>query len=184
MKIDNNNLFLFQLQDGEELPPQISFDVGNEGNLPVPKASFLCDPAGADIIRQFLEQYFIVYDSASRQPLLDAYHENAMFSMTVGAYQQGSQSKWVFSIRIYLNCNLNYKFSPRLTNYFNISRNLTRIRENDLKIKHLKYGRLPVVSFLTELPATQHDPQSFAVDLTLFTVSGRYFEGSVKTVRF
>lgn len=45
-----------------------------------------------------------------------------------------------------------------------------RIRDRDVKSKALKQGRLPVVTFLTELPQTQHDPQSFAVDLTLFTV--------------
>ena len=30
----------------------------------------------------FLEQYFMVYDSGNRQPLLDAYHEHASFSLT------------------------------------------------------------------------------------------------------
>lgn len=39
----------------------------------------------------------------------------------------------------------------------------------DTRSRYLKQGRLPVVSFLSELPATQHDPQSFGVDLTLFT---------------
>lgn len=58
----------------------------------------------------------------------------------------------------------------RLSNYFNLGRNLLRIRDRDVKSKALKQGRLPVVTFLTELPQTQHDPQSFAVDLTLFTV--------------
>lgn len=34
----------------------------------------------------------------------------------------------------------------------------------------LKSGRLSIVSFLSELPLTQHDPLSFAVDLTIFEV--------------
>lgn len=42
----------------------------------------MIDPAGADIVRQFLQQYFAVFDSDNRQPLLDAYHENAMFSLS------------------------------------------------------------------------------------------------------
>lgn len=37
------------------------------------------------------------------------------------------------------------------------------------RCRHLKIGRLPVVSLLSELPPTQHDPQSFCVDLTLFS---------------
>lgn len=66
------------------LPPQIGFDVGpeDENKIPQAKASFLCDVNGQDIVRQFLEQYFIIYDSADRQPLIQAYHEHALFSMT------------------------------------------------------------------------------------------------------
>lgn len=84
---------LLLLQDGQELPPAIGFDLEDGVKLPAPKASFLCDAAGAEIVRQFLEQYFIIFDSASRQPLLDAYHEQAMFSMTIGNYQHGTQGK-------------------------------------------------------------------------------------------
>lgn len=75
------------------MPPAIGFDLEDGVKLPAPKASFLCDAGGADIVRQFLEQYFIIFDSASRQPLLDAYHEQAMFSMTIGNYQHGTQGK-------------------------------------------------------------------------------------------
>lgn len=39
----------------------------------------------------------------------------------------------------------------------------------DARCRHLKVGRLSVVSLLSELPPTQHDPQSFCVDLTLFS---------------
>lgn len=59
----------------------------------------------------------------------------------------------------------------RLTKYLPYNRNLLRLRESDRKIQLLKCGRLPVVSFLSEMPQTEHDPRSFAVDLTLFTVS-------------
>lgn len=46
-----------------------------------------------------------------------------------------------------------------------------RVRDPEKRMSLLKCGRLPVVSFLSELPQTEHDPQSFAVDLTLFTVN-------------
>lgn len=49
------------------------------------------------------------------------------------------------------------------------------MRDLEQRCRHLKNGRLPVVSFLSELPPTQHDPQSFGVDLTFFTVSGVKF---------
>lgn len=37
-------------------------------------------------------------------------------------------------------------------------------------MNQLRNGKFQIVSFLKDLPATEHDPQSFAVDLTLFTV--------------
>lgn len=69
-------------QDGETLPPQIGFDVSSEGVLPPVKASFLCDADGTRIVKPFLEQYFALFDSENRQPLLDAYHELASFTLT------------------------------------------------------------------------------------------------------
>lgn len=59
----------------------------------------------------------------------------------------------------------------RLGSYLPHNRNILRIKDFDARGRHLKSGRLPVVSFLSELPATQHDPNSFAVDLSFFTVS-------------
>lgn len=137
--------------DSIDLPPPIGFDVADDDTkLPSAKASFLCDTAGADIVRQFLEQYFIIYDSDNRQPLLGAYHEHAMISMTVfNSPSQGSQQ--------------------RLQNYLTYNRNINSKRDLETRCRYLKMGRLPVVSFLSELPNTKHDPQSFVVDLTLFT---------------
>lgn len=136
--------------DGIDLPKPIGFDVEDEKYLPQAKASFLCNTAGSDIVRQFLEQYFVIYDSDNRQPLLNAYHENAIFSLTA-AYSQ------------------HFNNQQRLVPYISYNRNILRTRDNDQRLKQLKLGRLPIVSLLSELPATQHDPQSFAVDLTLFT---------------
>jgi nuclear RNA export factor len=50
--------------------------------LPPWKAAFLCNPAGSELVQKFLEQYFMLYDSDNRQQLLEAYHEQAMFSIT------------------------------------------------------------------------------------------------------
>ncbi|KAJ6635040.1 Nuclear RNA export factor 1 [Pseudolycoriella hygida] len=134
--------------DFVNLPPPMGFDIPDEISIPSPKASYLCNHNGADIVRQFLEQYFIIFDSNNRQPLLDAYHEHAMFSLTVTHNSQQGQ---------------------RLGSYLPHNRNIVRIKDYDARNRHLKCGRLPVVSFLSELPATQHDPHSFAVDLSLFT---------------
>ncbi|KAI8114793.1 Nuclear RNA export factor 1 [Lucilia cuprina] len=135
--------------DGEDLEPQILFDVNDTSTLPKAQASFLCDASGADIIRQFLEQYFMIFDSDNRQPLLDAYHEQAMMSISVPPASQAG----------------------RLHSFWKFNRNFRRIVNNEdvTKIRQLKVGRLAVVSTLAEWPKTQHDPQSFSVDLTLFT---------------
>lgn len=134
------------------LPPEIGFDISSEVQLPEAKASFLCDNAGAEIVRQFLEQYFILYDSDNRQQLLDAYHEHAMLSLTCTNNQHPTAAQ-------------------RLHAYYNFNRNLCRVKDSEGRFKSLRRGRLQVVTLLSELPLTKHDPMSFAVDLTLFTVS-------------
>ncbi|ETN60147.1 hypothetical protein AND_008236 [Anopheles darlingi] len=135
--------------DNIELPPPISFDVEDESKFPSSKASFLCDASGTDLVRQFLEQYFVIFDSNNRQMLLEAYHEHAMFSLTVNTYHQNNQQK--------------------LAAYMHGNRNIKHKTDLDSRCRSLKQGRLQVVSYLSELPPTKHDPQSFAVDLTLFT---------------
>lgn len=69
--------------------------------------------------------------------------------------------------------SFSYLLINRLQSFWKLNRNFRRIINNDdnSKIRQLKFGRLAVVSLLVELPKTQHDPQSFTVDLTLFTVS-------------
>lgn len=59
--------------------------------LPPAKATFLCDGAGADVVCQFLEQYFIIFDSPNRQSLLDAYHEHALLSMSMPNISQAGR---------------------------------------------------------------------------------------------
>ncbi|XP_049287410.1 nuclear RNA export factor 1-like [Anopheles funestus] len=136
--------------DNFELPPPISFDIPEDDmKLPEAKASFLCDANGSDIVRQFLEQYYAIYDSDNRQPLLEAYHEHVMFSHTVNTSHQTNQQK----MSVYLSGQRNIKHKTDL----------------DSRCRLLKQGRLQVVSHLSSLPLTKHDLPTFAVDLTLFT---------------
>ena len=70
--------------DDKELPKEIGFE-GDEdessrkdsGLPPVVQKMILNEGAGT-IVCKFLEEYFKAYDSGSRQPLLDAYHEEAV----------------------------------------------------------------------------------------------------------
>jgi hypothetical protein len=44
-------------------------------------------------------------------------------------------------------------------------------KANDYKLISLKRGKLAIVALLNDLPPSRHDLNSFAVDLTFFTVS-------------
>jgi nuclear RNA export factor len=75
-------VFLSYMKDGADLSPPILFDVNEGLQLPRSKGSYLCAEEGMPIVRQFLEQYYQLYDSDNREPLVSAYHNDAMFSIT------------------------------------------------------------------------------------------------------
>jgi len=157
-----------QVLDGKVLPKEIGFDDDGEGtshgDMPQTLPKLIKSVEAGNLVLQFLEQYFKLYDSDSRQPLLDAYDENAMMSMTAwGPYET-------------------------MKAYIEESRNLIRVASEARKIKLLHKGRLPIVSFLTLLPKTQHDPTTFTLDLPftsptlmIFTVCGMFKERDTKT---
>merc|ERR1719153_264791 len=132
-----------QQLDGKELPKEISFDddeVTASTDIPAAIPKMLKNEAAGGVVLTFLEQFFKLYDSDNRQPLLDAYHEEAMFSLS--AYGR-----------------------------------------HDL----LRRGRLSVVAFLTKLPKTEHDMNTFTLDvpftsegLMTFTVTGCFRERGTK----
>lgn len=135
------------------MPPPIGFDIENEVQLPPSRQTCLCTEDGQAIVRQFLEQYFAIFDSDNRQPLVQAYHEKALFSLTMAyLYGQKQNSAW-------------------LDWYATDSRNLQRIHNTERRRTLLKQGQVAVVAFLSDMPKTKHDLQSFTVDLSLFTVS-------------
>ena len=71
--------------DDKELPKEIGFDgdedEGSKGSgLPPIVQKMIRNEEAGVIVCKFLEEYFKAYDSDSRQPLLDAYHEEAVCS--------------------------------------------------------------------------------------------------------
>lgn len=50
------------------------------------------------------------------------------------------------------------------------NRNLYRINDTNKRQKLLKQGRLPVVSFISEIPQTSHYLNTFTMDISLVTV--------------
>ncbi|KAI4877033.1 hypothetical protein NFI96_031991, partial [Prochilodus magdalenae] len=151
--------------DGHDLPPPIGFDLEVAPPvLPPCKPSYFCSKEIKTLIQCFLQQYYTIYDSADRQPLLDAYHDGASFSPTIPFTTQNPSK-----------CSLG--------EYQKDSRNMKRVRDSTSRFRLLKHTRLNVVAFLNELPKTQHDIASFNVDvntytntLLSFTVSGVFKE--------
>ncbi|XP_030330321.1 nuclear RNA export factor 1 isoform X1 [Strigops habroptila] len=132
--------------DGHELPPPIAFDVEAPTTLPPCKGSYFGSDDLKVLVLRFLQQYYSIYDSSDRQGLLDAYHDGAC-------------------------CSLSIPFGPQnpprssLNEYFKDSRNVKKLKDPTMRFKLLKHTRLNVVAFLNELPKTQHDINSFMVDV-------------------
>ncbi|XP_015235249.1 nuclear RNA export factor 1 isoform X2 [Cyprinodon tularosa] len=150
--------------DGCDLPPPIGFDVETPTAIPPSKGSCFGSDEIKALILRFLQQYYSIYDSGDRQPLLDAYHDGASLSITT-PYTSQNPSR------------------SSLGEYYKDSRNLKRIKDSTMRFRLLKHTRLNVVAFLNELPKTQHDIASFTVDvntytntLLSFTVSGVFKE--------
>ncbi|XP_067232973.1 nuclear RNA export factor 1 [Chanodichthys erythropterus] len=151
--------------DGHDLPPPIGFDLEvAPATLPPCKPSYFCSEEIKTIIHCFLQQYYSIYDSGNRQPLLDAYHDGASFSLSIPFIVQNPS-----------------KYS--LGDYQKDSRNIKRMKDPTTRFRLIKHTRLNVVAFLNELPKTQHDIASFIVDvntytatLLAFTVSGVFKE--------
>ncbi|XP_073514582.1 nuclear RNA export factor 1 [Phyllobates terribilis] len=138
---------LLQL-DGHDLPPPITFDVETPTTLPPSKGSYLAGDDIKALVLRFLQQYYACYDSEDRQGLLNVYHDEACCSLSIPSQIGQNPSR------------------SSLGDYFNYSRNIKRLRDPTLRFKLLKYKRLNVVSLLNELPRTQHDLNSFVVDVT------------------
>uniref|UniRef100_A0A665XFY5 Zgc:153681 n=1 Tax=Echeneis naucrates TaxID=173247 RepID=A0A665XFY5_ECHNA len=137
--------------DGHDLPAPIGFDVETPTTIPPCKGSCFGSDEIKALILRFLQQYYSIYDSGDRQPLLDAYHDGASLSLTT-PYSTQNPSR------------------SSLGEYHKDSRNLKRIKDSTMRFRLLKHTRLNVVAFLNELPKTQHDIASFTVDVNTYTV--------------
>uniref|UniRef100_A0A8C1W4C4 Nuclear RNA export factor 1 n=1 Tax=Cyprinus carpio TaxID=7962 RepID=A0A8C1W4C4_CYPCA len=126
---------------------------------------YFCSEEIKNIILCFLQQYYSIYDSGDRQPLLDAYHDGAAFSLSIP-----------FTL-------------SSLGEYQKDCRNIRRMKDDPTtRFRLIKHTRLNVVAFLNELPKTQHDIASLIVDvntytatLLAFTVSGVFKETDGKS---
>ncbi|XP_045146515.1 nuclear RNA export factor 2-like [Echinops telfairi] len=141
--------------DGLELFSTLSCGNGKK-KLPVCKGSVYGSDTLKSLIWQFLTEYYYIYDHGDRHVLLNTYHDNACFSLTVPF---NSDDGVLGSLNLYSKS----------------SRNMIKIKDSVPRTQLLKYTKTEIVDFLSALPKTQHDLSSFVVDTCVQTENMFYF---------
>ncbi|KAL1766831.1 nuclear RNA export factor 3 [Sigmodon hispidus] len=150
--------------DGQESSKPTLCGLEDHKRLPTCKGSFFGSEAVKTLVLQFLQQYYFIYDNQDRQGLLNAYHAEACFSLTVvfSSMDSSASSLW---------------------EYFKYSRNMKVLKDPYIRRQLLKHTKCDIIYFLRTLPKTQHDLTSFVVDICFqtemmlcFSVSGLFKE--------
>nr|XP_054759108.1 nuclear RNA export factor 1-like [Lytechinus pictus] len=161
-----------EILDGSTLPPPINFDLEDTAPLPTMQPNFFAGDKVKAILVPFLERFFKVYDSRDRQPLLEIYHDQSSFSLSIPLNMEPGQGK------------------TRLSRYLreHQSRNLLVTKDPAQRNKLIKQKKVPIIAYLHDLPATQHDMNSLRIDVSMaqgnllcFTVSGTFKEVTSKS---
>ena len=157
------------LLDNEQLSEPII--LGTEticGSIPTSKSSFLGPDNTSKIVLAFIENYYKVFDSGKRDDLIMGYDSNSFFSISV-------------------NTDSTVRRGPGLADYTKYSRNLVRCKDSSKRRSLLLSGRIDIVHQLRQLPQTQHNPDSFIVDVMcasqnsiVFNVWGVFYENSAE----
>lgn len=151
---DNNLPKVILFEDDEDAPEII---------LPTVQQKMLgnsVDGKVDNLVGQFLEQYFKIFDSDNRLPLEAAYHQEAMFSISL-AHETGSSPKVA---------------ARSLSEFQGDIRNLLVVKNMTKRFRLLKKGKLSVIDYLVNhFPITKHDLSSFSLDVP-FVVPSQLLE--------
>lgn len=153
--------------DQEVLPPPIKFSIGT-CELPASQGSHFGQENIQGSVCLFLQQYFSIYDTKDKSPLVNAYHENATYSLSCCNVKLPGQRDNI----------------PGVGAYVSLSRNILKI-SYDETFSRLKTKRNEIINFLKNMPETVHEPESFLVDVSyisatmiVFNVKGVFREVS------
>ena len=128
--------------DGMDLRKPALGDAMDKGNImPASGRRLAANAQAQQIASQFLEQYFLIFDSEKREPLLSAYIRDACFSMTVFDRHRSSKPN-------------------TLNGYIMDDRKYNTQKQQKL----LKQGRLQIVAYLSQMPRTSHYVNTFTMD--------------------
>ncbi|XP_075395052.1 nuclear RNA export factor 3-like [Tenrec ecaudatus] len=157
----------FLCLEGQQLPRTTVSDTEGSKRLPVSKGSDFEFNILENLALKFLKQYCWVYDCCDRQGLLDAYHEEACFSMTLPSHPEDLALS-------------------SLGKYFRGSGNMKEQKDSVPRTQLLKRTKGEIIDFLRVLPPTQHDLNSFTVDMCVYSQKEKvlYFSvnGHIKEV--
>lgn len=124
-----------------------------------------------NIIVSYVQNYFTCFDT-NREGLLGAYNKQCTFSLSVNQSNTVAYRQFKFD-DIILKENRNLKRIPG---------NDEHHREKRFRLQH--NGYIDTLAFLCKMPATEHDPRSFKLDIDFFSpnmikfsLSGVYKEG-------
>ncbi|KAM9576893.1 nuclear RNA export factor 2-like [Trichechus inunguis] len=136
--------------DGQQLFPSLTVEIKVADIMTPSKESYRGSETLKNLVLQFLQQYYWIYDYGDRRGLLVAYHNEACFSLTIPF-------------------NAEDPAPISLGKYSKGSRNLKKRKDPVLRVQLLKHTKRDVVDFLSVLPKTQHDLSSFVVDMCVQT---------------
>ncbi|XP_060865132.1 nuclear RNA export factor 1-like [Metopolophium dirhodum] len=148
--------------DNSELPSRYSAIIGSKFKMPINLGNSYPIPEGHNpelpnpvttLVESFLTQYYVLYDNqVSRQMVSEAYHENAIFTLS--------------------SCFLFKNVKGSLSQYLPESRNFLKSdRNRHGRRRYLHKGKQDIINFLDKLPKTKHDIGSFIVDVPLATAA-------------
>ncbi|XP_012270576.1 nuclear RNA export factor 1 [Orussus abietinus] len=119
-------------------------------DLPLCYNRYLKNSNSAKLVNQFIEHYFALYDQKDRMILKGLYHENALYSVTLGINPDNSNRKF-------------------LNHFIMNDRNLLKITDAAKRYYLLYQGQDKILLALRRLPRTCHDRNSFSYDLLFET---------------
>ncbi|XP_028632819.1 nuclear RNA export factor 5-like [Grammomys surdaster] len=134
--------------DGMKLFPTI--DINTLEIIKPRKESYKGSESLKNLLVQFMLQYYLIYDYGDRHSLLSAYHADACFSLTI-------------------TFNSEKEDLSNLEDYVKDNRNMMRLKNSLLRLQLLKHKKCNILTCLHELPKTQHDLNSYVIDLCVQT---------------
>ncbi|XP_052026261.1 nuclear RNA export factor 2-like [Apodemus sylvaticus] len=153
--------------DGMKLFPTI--DINTLEIIKPYKESYKGSENLKNLLIQFMLQYYLIYDYGDRHSLLSAYDADACFSLAI-------------------TFNSDKEDLSSLEDYFKDNRNMMRLKNSSLRMQLLKHKKHNIVTCLHELPKTQHDLNSYVIDLCVqtekmicFSVNGLFKEVAGKS---